>query len=100
MPLTPEELEDRKQRREFWMRVLTTLITALPSLMAAYYGYSNSTQIQKADVDRSRIEEKLDEQHATTKEAVTEARSAVEHAKVAAEETKTAVAVIKTKMGE
>ncbi len=93
--MTPEDLEDRKQQREFWIRVITTVLTALPGLFAAYFSYSaaNSsstanTTLTKADADRARIEEKIDTNH-------TAATEAVEHAKEAATEVKTAVAEVK-----
>lgn len=90
MALTPDqELQNNREVRQFWERIIILLLAALPSLFNLYIGYSSGTRLQNADVDRSRIEEKIDDQKVITKVAVEKAEVAAEHAKTAAQEVKT-----------
>ncbi len=103
--MTTEELQDRNNSRQFWERIVILILAAIPNYMNLAMQYKTgdrlvtATQIlNKADEDRSRIEEKIDETKETAKVVATEARSAVEKAEVTAEHVKTAVAELKSGM--
>lgn len=86
--MTPDELQNRREIRQFWERIIILVLAAIPNFMNLYMGYLSGDRLVSADAARARIEEKIDTNHAAATEAV-------EHAKEAATEVKTAVAEVK-----
>jgi hypothetical protein len=91
----------RQARKDMWQMILNFLNPALIALIGYFNYHSNSVldaKLDRADENRTRIEEKIDETRETNKTAVIEARTAAERAAITAEHVKTAVAELKGSM--
>lgn len=93
----------RQARKDMWQMILNFLNPALIALVGLlqYHTSSNlDAKLTRADENRTRIEEKIDETRETNKTVAVEARTAAERAAITAEHVKTAVAELKGKMGD